>query len=142
MSAAAIADSMDCLFQRLRRNCSWTAKSGMYKGVDEGKSHFLCFHGRAHTRRASVIAPAGADEPARGSEDLIANLVQRPAQTDTAGKVIVDEDRGMKRGGLHASIHGRAQIPVVTHQKDAGKMRQRVCKPMQSIQPLPRRKRQ
>src|SRR3989442_1369281 len=62
------------------------AKSGMFQAIQNGQSHFFRHRHGTYARRASAVARAGKNELPCGVQHLFANLIQRPAQADTARK--------------------------------------------------------
>ena len=75
---------------------------------------------RADTGRASVFASAGANQICSGGQHLIANFIQRTAETNPSRIVVVNENRGIEHRIVRSGIHGSAQIAPIAHQKDAG----------------------
>ena len=98
------------------RSCrSAFAKSGIRDDIEDGERRLLRARRRPDARRAAVLARAGSDQLFDSVQNLIANLVQRPAEPDPPGKVVVNVNRRMERGILNARIDRRTEVTTIAH---------------------------
>ncbi len=81
---------------------------------------------RSDASRASVLAAALGDEPARPFEQWLVHTEQRLAEADAARVVVVHEDA---RGPVHLfpGIDGNTDVVPIAHQQQLGNLANRRC---------------
>src|SRR6185295_15124818 len=92
--------------------------------------------GRSDTRGTAVLARTRSDKLPGCVQHLVADFVERTAQSDTAWKIVVQKNCGMERRIVYAGLHRGADVAAIAHQKNACQMGQRVCQTVKTVQTL------